>query len=76
MDEAAFANQYIERILNEIFELTKLKLINETRILFLEKVNVEQSKQLESLMGQIEKGGQVHRKEKLNKSKDVEMGAF
>ena len=50
MNDAEFANMYIERILNEVGELTKIKLMNETRILFLERINAEQARQLESLM--------------------------
>lgn len=75
MNESDFANLYLERIMNEVTELTKIRMMNETRISFLEKINAEQAKQLESLMQSIEKS--TVRKEKLNKShKEVEMGTF
>lgn len=46
MNEAEFANMYIERIVNELTELTKIRLMNETRILYLEKEIAELKEQL------------------------------
>ena len=68
VDSAQFANMYIERVLNEVGELNKVKLMNETRILFLEKVNAEQARQLESLMQTIENMRAEKSTKKLNKS--------
>ena len=39
MNDADFVNAYIDRLLNEITELTKFKLLLETRIHILEKTN-------------------------------------
>jgi hypothetical protein len=47
--EVDFANLYIERILNEISELTKLKLLNETKITFIERQNQELLDRIEEL---------------------------
>ncbi len=48
MNDSDFANLYIERVLNEVNELTKLKLMNETRILFLEKTIAELNAKIEA----------------------------
>lgn len=53
MSEAEFANMYIERILNEVTELTKMQLINETKITYLETVNGILAKQIQTLESQI-----------------------
>jgi len=55
MNESDFANLYIERILNEVGELTKIKLMNETRIIFLEKQLVELAAKVETLTAAQEK---------------------
>lgn len=49
MNETDFFNMYVERIINEVLELTKLKMINETRILFLEKSMLDLTKKIENL---------------------------
>lgn len=36
-----FVNAYIERLVHEVQELTKTKLLNETRITMLEKANAD-----------------------------------
>ena len=40
-DQSLFANMYIEKVLGELIELTKIRLMNETRIAYLEKVNAD-----------------------------------
>jgi len=57
MNESDFANLYIERILNEVGELTKIKLMNETRIIYLEKQLIELAGKVETLNAAHEKQG-------------------
>jgi len=46
--DADFANMYIEKVLNELIELTKIRLMNETRIAYLEKLNNDLLAQLQA----------------------------
>jgi hypothetical protein len=55
MTETDFFNLYVERILQEVAELTKLKLLNETRILFLENNKKELLAQYQTLLEKQEK---------------------
>jgi hypothetical protein len=55
MDDALFANMYIERILAEVTELTKIKMMNETRILYLERQVNDLDIKINTLTHQAEK---------------------
>lgn len=37
--EQEFFNMYVERLINEMTELTKMKILLETKVLFTEKIN-------------------------------------
>ena len=52
---AEFFNAYVERLGNEVGNLTKLKIINETQIEFLEKAIVERNIEIENLKRELEK---------------------
>jgi len=49
MSDANFANMYIEKVVNEVLELTKVRMMNETRIAYLELEIAELQTQLEAL---------------------------
>lgn len=49
MSDAEFANLYIEKIVNEVVELTKLRLMAETRISYLEKQVIDLQAQLDAV---------------------------
>jgi hypothetical protein len=53
--QAEFVNAYIERLVEEIVELTKNRLLNEARIKYTESVNVKLSQQIQELELQLEK---------------------
>jgi septal ring factor EnvC (AmiA/AmiB activator) len=53
MTDTNFVNLYIERLVAEVCELTKIKLMNETQILFIEKQSIELSNQVNTLAAQI-----------------------
>jgi hypothetical protein len=59
MSEADFANQYIERVLNEVVELTKIRLMSETRIAYLEK-------QVAALVAKLEEANENPRERELD----------
>jgi len=44
-----FVNAYIERVTNEVVELTKTKLLLETQLQMAQKVNIDLQKKLEKL---------------------------
>jgi hypothetical protein len=53
--QAEFVNAYIERLVEEIVELTKNRLLNEARIKYTESVNVKLAQQIQELELQLEK---------------------
>lgn len=55
MQQIEFVNAYIERLIKEIEELTKNRLLIETRLTLTERANVELSQKIEDLELQIEK---------------------
>jgi len=71
MNESDFANLYIERILNEVGELNKIKLMNETRIIFLEKQLVELAAKVETLTVAQEK-----QSKKVTRLREVDTSTF
>jgi hypothetical protein len=56
-------NLYIDRLLQEIQELTKNRLLVETRLKYTENINVELSKQLKEAEVQLEKLNKKKQKE-------------
>jgi len=68
MDTSAeFFNMYVERILQEIGELNKFKLLNETRILFLERNNKGLLDEIEKLNKELTKCKEKVEKKNINK---------
>jgi hypothetical protein len=67
--DAEFFNAYIERLIQEIQELTKTKLLNETRIKYMESVNAKLLQKIEDLEKQVEKQSKKKSKE-INISED------
>lgn len=57
-----FVNAYIERLVHEVQELTKTKLLNETRITMLEKANADL----------VEKNDKLEEKNSKKKPKEVD----
>jgi len=53
--EVDFVNAYIERMIQEIVELTKSRLLNEARVSYIESVNKKLLLKIEELESQIEK---------------------
>jgi len=53
--ENLLVNVYIERILKEVVELTKSKLLLETQLIYTEKLNEELEAKVRTLTEQIEK---------------------
>ena len=53
--EIEFVNAYIERMIQEIVELTKSRLLNEARVSYIESVNKKLLLKIEELESQIEK---------------------
>jgi hypothetical protein len=53
--EIEFVNAYIERMIQEIVELTKSRLLNEARLSYIESVNKKLLLKIEELESQIEK---------------------
>jgi len=53
--ENVLVNVYIERILKEVVELTKSKLLLETQLIYTEKLNEELEAKVRTLTEQIEK---------------------
>jgi hypothetical protein len=55
MNDTDFVNLYLERLMNEVMELTKIKIISETKIIFLEKSNQALLEQNQNLIDKLEK---------------------
>jgi len=53
--EIEFVNAYIERMIQEIVELTKSRLLNEARLSYIESVNKKLLLKIEELESQIDK---------------------
>lgn len=62
-----FVNTYIERIIKEVEELTKVKLLNEAKIKYIEDANGRLVARVEELEKQIEKSSK-----RINKTKEVD----
>lgn len=61
-------NMYIARLIKEIEELTKNRLLVETQLQYTEKLNVELQKQLQQLEEQNEKNNKKINKKEVNTS--------
>jgi len=61
--EIDFVNAYIERMIQEIVELTKNRLLNEARLTYIESVNKKLLMKIEELESQIEKQNKRKAKE-------------
>jgi len=61
--EIDFVNAYIERMIQEIVELTKNRLLNEARLSYIESVNKKLMLKIEELESQIEKQNKRKAKE-------------
>ena len=68
MNESDFANLYIERILNEVSELTKIRMLNEAKISYIEKMNTVLAEKVTNLENELEKN-----KTKINRKKTIEL---
>lgn len=68
-----FVNAYIERLIIEVQELTKTKLLNETQIRVMEKVNKDLLIRIEKLEKAEEKSSKKNKKE-LEKEVDTSEG--
>jgi cell division protein FtsB len=62
--EVEFVNAYIERLIQEVQELTKTKLLNEAKLKYMESVNTKLVRKTEELEKQIDKQNK-------NKTKEV-----
>ena len=61
--EIDFVNAYIERMIQEIVELTKSRLLNEARVSYIESVNKKLLSKIEELEKQIERQNKRKTKE-------------
>jgi hypothetical protein len=61
--EVEFVNAYIERMIQEIVELTKSRLLNEARVSYIESVNKKLLLKIEELEKQIERQNKRKTKE-------------
>jgi hypothetical protein len=61
--EIEFVNAYIERMVQEIVELTKTRLLNEARLSYIESVNKKLLLKIEELESQIDKQNKRKAKE-------------
>ena len=61
--EVEFVNAYIERMIQEIVEPTKSRLLNEARVSYIESVNKKLLLKIEELESQIEKQNKRKAKE-------------
>jgi hypothetical protein len=61
--EIDFVNAYIERMIQEIVELTKSRLLNEARLSYIESVNKKMLLKIEELESQIDKQNKRKAKE-------------
>jgi hypothetical protein len=61
--EVEFVNAYIERLVQEVQELTKTKLLNEAKLKYIESVNSRLLQKVEDLEKQVEKQNKKKTKE-------------
>ena len=61
--EVEFVNAYIERMIQEIVELTKSRLLNDARLSYIESVNKKLILKIEELESQIDKQNKRKAKE-------------
>lgn len=61
--EVEFVNAYIERLIQEVQELTKTRLLNEARIKYMDSVNAKLLQKIEELEKQVEKQNKKKSKE-------------
>jgi hypothetical protein len=61
--EIEFVNAYIERLVQEVGELTKTRLLNEARLKYIESVNARLLQQVQDLEKQVEKQNKKKAKE-------------
>lgn len=61
--DVEFVNAYIERLVQEVVELTKTRLLNEARLKYMESVNTKLLQQIQDLEKQIEKQNKKKAKE-------------
>lgn len=73
--EIEFVNAYIERMIQEIVELTKNRLLNEARASHIESVNKKMSLRIEELLLKIEELESQIEKQNKRKPKEVNTSA-
>ena len=61
--DVEFVNAYMERLVLEVGELTKTRLLNEARLKYMESVNAKLLQQIQDLEKQIEKQNKKKAKE-------------
>lgn len=61
--DVEFVNAYMERLVLEVGELTKTRLLNEARLKYMESVNTKLLQQIQDLEKQIEKQNKKKAKE-------------
>lgn len=61
--DVEFVNAYIERLVQEVGELTKTRLLNEARLKYMESVNARLLQQMQDLEKQVEKQNKKKTKE-------------
>lgn len=61
--DVEFVNAYIERLVQEVGELTKSKLLNDARLKYMESVNAKLLQKVEDLEKQVEKQNKKKTKE-------------
>ncbi len=68
--EVEFVNAYIERLVQEVQELTKTKLLNEAKLKYIESVNIKLLQKLDETEKQVEKQNKKKSKE-INTSEEA-----
>lgn len=61
--EVEFVNAYIERLVQEVQELTKTRLLNEARVKYMDSVNAKLLQKVEDLEKQLDKQSKKKTKE-------------
>jgi hypothetical protein len=61
--DVEFVNAYMERLVQEVGELTKTRLLNEARLKYMETVNARLLQQIQDLEKQVEKQNKKKAKE-------------
>jgi hypothetical protein len=61
--DVEFVNAYIERLVQEVGELTKSRLLNDARLKYMESVNAKLLQKVEDLEKQVEKQSKKKPKE-------------